>query len=297
MANNLTGLITAVITPFNSKEELDEEGLIANLTFQIRHHVSGIVLLGTTGESPTILKQERRRMIEIARNVVPEQTSLWIGTGTASTHQTIENCLEAEEGGADGVLVVVPYYNRPTQEGLYRHFAAIAASISIPICLYNVPKRTGQNLESATVQRLSQLPSIIGIKDASGHLTQLEEMVATIRPDRPAFLFLSGDDSLALPFLTLGGDGLISVASNLIPKTMKKLVESCLAGDVATGRSLHYQLLPLFKALSMEPNPIGIKAAMESAGMAAGPCRPPLCGPSSLHRELLDKQVLLYASA
>jgi 4-hydroxy-tetrahydrodipicolinate synthase len=273
----LRGLYTALVTPFDSKGQLDKEGLRHNLRYQLQHRVDGIVILGTTGEDPTLNPQEKQTAVEIAVEEIKGKAKLIVGTGSYSTELTIAATKKAQEMGADAALIVTPYYNKPTQEGLFRHFAAICEAVSLPICIYNIQGRTGQNLQTDTLQRLMQFSSIIGVKEASGNIMQINDVIESAQVNCPQLGILSGDDALTLPLMALGGHGIISVASNLIPGPMHDLVKAALSGDFAKARALHYQLLPFFKAIFIETNPIPIKAAMQLYGMPAGSCRLPLC--------------------
>jgi 4-hydroxy-tetrahydrodipicolinate synthase len=273
----LEGVYTAIVTPFDSKGKLDQEGLRANLRYQLHHQVKGIVVLGTTGEAPTLNAHEKQTIIEIAREEVKDKADLIVGTGSYSTEQTIEATLKAQEMGADAALIVTPYYNKPTQEGLYRHFERICKTVSIPICVYNIQGRTGQNLQTDTLHRMALFPSIIGVKESSGNILQINEVLEKVGRNHSHFRVLSGDDALTLPLMALGGHGVISVVSNLVPGPIQNLVQAALSGDFQHARHWHYQLLPLFKAAFIETNPIPIKAAMQVCGMAAGSCRLPLC--------------------
>ena len=273
----LKGLYTVSVTPFDAEGKLDQEGFRQNLRYQLRHDVNGIVVLGTTGEAPTLNHQEKQTIIEIARAEIKDKATLIVGTGSYSTELTIAATREAQEMGADGALIVTPYYNKPTQEGLYRHFAAIAKAVTLPICIYNIQGRTGQNLQTETLERLMDIPSIIGVKESSGSILQMHDVIATARQKRPDFRILSGDDVLTFPLIALGGHGIFSVVSNLIPKPIYNLVQAALNGDFSTAREWHYRLLPFFKVAFIETNPIPIKAAMQLVGMAAGDCRLPLC--------------------
>ncbi len=273
----LQGVYTALTTPFTTDGQLDEKGLREHLRFQVRHGIDGIVVLGTTGESPTLSGEEKARIIEIAREETKKKTQLLVGTGSYSTSQTILATKQAEQLGADAALIVTPYYNKPTQEGLYRHFEAICQATSLPICIYNIQGRTGQNLQTETLQRLTSLPAIIGVKEASGNVAQMSDVIEGISRRKKHFSVLSGDDALTLPLIALGGHGVISVVSNLIPGAIKSLVQAALNGDFVKAQEWHYQLLPLFKATFIETNPIPIKAALSLYGMAAGSCRLPLC--------------------
>jgi 4-hydroxy-tetrahydrodipicolinate synthase len=273
----LKGLYTALVTPFTAQGKLDKEGLRNNLRYQLQHRVQGIVVLGTTGEDPTLSPQEKQTVVEIALEEVKGKATLMVGTGSYSTEQTIAATLKAAEMGADGALIVTPYYNKPTQEGLFRHYEAICKAVSLPICIYNIQGRTGQNLHTDTLKRLAHFPSIIGVKEASGNILQINEVIETVGNNNPHFGILSGDDALTLPLMALGGHGIISVVSNLVPGPIQNLVQAALSGDFIHARHLHFALLPLFKVSFIETNPIPIKAAMQICGMAAGSCRLPLC--------------------
>ncbi len=261
---------TALVTPFDPSGNLDEEGFRCNLAHQ--QAVDGIVVLGTTGEVPTLSSQEKRRLITIARE---QKLPLMVGCGAYSTTQTLENLKEAAELGADSALVVTPYYNKPTQEGLFRHFEKLAKESPLPIILYNIQGRTSVNLETETLKQLLDFPSIVGVKEASGNLKQICEAIA-LKNRRPDFQVYAGDDAWTLPLMALGGDGVISVSSNLVPKQMKELVNACREKDLERAQKLNERLLPLYEATGLETNPIPIKAAMEMAGFAAGSPRLPL---------------------
>ncbi len=270
----IEGAITAMVTPFTESGELDVEGLSRNANFQIENSISGLVPLGTTGESPTISDDERETVIKTVVTAAAGRVPVIVGTGTNSTAHSIELSRQAEELGADAVLVVSPYYNKPTQEGLYRHFKAIAESIKIPVVVYNIQGRTAVNIETATLARMAQVPNIISVKEASGNLAQMMDVLEQLPKN---FSVVSGDDNLTLPLMALGGRGVISVVSNLIPRKVSDMCAAGLKGDFAAARRLHFEMLPIFKAAFLETNPIPIKAAMNMAGMPAGPVRLPLC--------------------
>jgi len=261
---------TALITPFDKEGKLDEEGFQRNLTHQ--NVVDGLVVLGTTGEVPTLTWPEKKRLIILAR---PGCLHLMVGCGAYSTSQTLENLKRAADLGADSALVVTPYYNKPTQEGLFRHFKTLAQSSPLPIIVYNIQGRTSINLKTETLKRLAELPQIVGVKEGSGNISQISEVIA-LKKLYPDFLVYAGDDTLTLPLMALGGDGVISVTSNLVPKLMKELVDACKTGDYTHAQQLHHRLAPLFQASGFETNPIPIKAAMDMAGFAAGAPRLPL---------------------
>lgn len=293
----LNGVHTALITPFDREGNLDEKGLRCLIRRQIENHIEGIVPLGSTGESPTVTKEEQKRIISIAREEISNETLLMVGTGSYSTKQTIENTALAQRMGADCALVVTPYYNKPTQEGLYQHFKALAKAVDLPFVIYNPPHRTGQNLLTETLKRLLEIPTIIGIKESTGNITQMSEVVEVVREYRPEFNVLSGDDELTLSMMALGGHGVISVVSNLVPAKIKDLYIAAACGDFALARDLHYQLMPLFKAAFIETNPIPIKAAMNFCGLPAGECRLPLCSLSDDHKAELQLVVADYLEA
>lgn len=269
-----TGLITACITPFDG-EEVDYAGLRELLERQIFQGASAILVLGTTGEPSTLSDEERAEIIKIAVDAGKGTTSVWVGTGTNCTKTTIAHTIQAEKLGADAALIVTPYYNCPTQEGIYQHMRRVHDNTSLPICLYNVPKRTGVAMETATILRLAELSRIAALKDATGNLNQLQELISIFEGISPLSL-LCGDDSLAFPMIALGAQGLVSVASNLIPGAMARLIHLIKNENFIEARDLHFALFPLFKALFVESNPIPIKAAMNLWDLPAGPCRLPL---------------------
>jgi 4-hydroxy-tetrahydrodipicolinate synthase len=273
---DLSGLFTAVVTPFTQDGKLDEKGLRDNIEFQIREGVDGIVALGTTGEDPTLTPAEQERVIAIARETTANQLPLVIGTGSYSTAITIEKTKKAKQAGADAALIVCPYYNRPTQEGLYQHFKAIAQAVDLPIIVYNHQGRTGQNLLTPTLKRIAEFQQVIGVKETSGNINQIMEVVQVLTAYRPNFKIVSGDDALAYPLMACGGHGVISVASNLIPSQMVEMVNAAWEQNYSYAREQHYKLLPFFNGESIETNPIPIKAAMNWWGMPAGQCRLPL---------------------
>ena len=290
----LKGLYTALITPFTDNNEIDIEGVKFLLQRQLAAGVDGIVLLGTTGEDPTITPTERERLIRTAVEAV--NIPLMVGCGTYSTKTTIQQAIQAESLGATSLLVVVPYYNRPTQEGMYQHFKALASEVSIPICVYNIASRTGQNMETATLERLAELPHILAVKEASGNIHQMSDVIERIAMKRPHFSVLSGDDAMTLPLLAMGGHGLISVISNLLPSVVKQLVTAA-QSNMQEARRLHYLLKPFVQACFIETNPIPIKRMMQLAGLPAGGVRLPLVAPQQANdaklRELLNHSELL----
>ncbi len=277
----LRGAYTALVTPMTSGGDVDYDGFRKLVAFQIENGISGLVPLGTTGETPTLERDEQDRLIVISVEETRKRVPVIIGVGSNSTRHTIENAKRAKELGADAVLVVTPYYNKPTNEGIYRHFAAVAEATDVPILVYNIAGRTGKNIDVPTMERLSRIPSIIGVKESSGDIGQIGDIIREVANVRAAegrfFSVLSGDDAFTLPLCAMGGDGIVSVVSNLVPRRVADLAAACLAGDFAKARELHYGLLPFFKGAFAETNPIPIKAAMAWAGLPAGPARLPLC--------------------
>lgn len=281
----LSGLYTALVTPFDAEGNIDEEGFRRNIQYQLKNLVDGLVVLGTTGEAPTLTEREKCGLIKIAREETAGRVPLIVGTGSYATQQTIENTIQAEELGADAALVITPYYNKPTQEGLYQHFKKIAQSVSLPIIIYNHPGRCGICMDISTMKRLAEISNVIGVKEVTGSIDRLSDVIAAFSD----FSIMSGDDPTTFTFLANGGHGIISVASNLIPEKMKTLVDTCLNDNIAEARKLHLELLPLFRALSIETNPIPIKTAMNLCGLSAGQCRLPLCDLQPASKEVLEE--------
>ena len=269
----IDGLYTAIVTPFSKSNELDEEGLRSNIRFQIENKVSGIVPVGTTGESATLSESEHKKVIDIAVEEAKGKIKVFAGTGSNNTVEAIEYTRYAKDAGADAALMITPYYNKPTQEGVYQHYKKVADEVDIPIILYTVPGRTMVNIEPDTTKRLSGIKNIIGIKDASGSLDQVTREIALCGKD---FTVLSGEDSLNYPIMCLGGKGAISVVSNIAPKQLCELVNSALRGNHKRAAELHYQLYDLCKILFIETNPSPVKAAMNMMDLAAGNPRLPL---------------------
>lgn len=268
-----SGLYTALITPFKGNGSLDEEGFRQNVLMQIKAGVSGLVVLATTGEAPTLNRKEKDRIIQIARAAAP--CEIIVGCSCNATSEAIENLKQAEILGATSALVAAPYYNKPTQEGIFRHFEALSFATSLPILVYNIPGRTAVNIEIETLRRIAELPNILGVKEASGNIGHIGAVIH-LKQQRPTFRVFAGDDAITLPLMALGGDGVICFLSNLIPTRMKKLVDACLQGDFNQARALHFELLPLFQATNLETNPIPIKAAMQACGLPSGLPRLPL---------------------
>lgn len=267
------GAIVAIITPFKNGQ-VDEEALRKLIEFQIENGTSGIVPCGTTGESATLTHEEHDRVIEITIDAVKKRIPVIAGTGSNSTAEALRLTKHACEAGADGALVVCPYYNRPTQEGLYQHYKAIAEEVPIPIVVYNIPGRTGVNMNPDTLARLAKIPNIVGVKEAAGSIKQMSDIIGLCDPD---FDVLSGDDAFTLPLLALGGKGIISVISNVAPADMAEMVSAFEAGDLEKARRLHYKMIPLIDSLFVETNPVPVKAALSMMGMIEYELRLPLC--------------------
>jgi 4-hydroxy-tetrahydrodipicolinate synthase len=272
----IKGTYTALITPFLEDGAIDEEGFRKLIEIQIQSGLQGIVLFGSTGESPTLTQQEKTKLLALARKIIPSKFQLIVGTGSNSTAETIAETKWAEKMGADAVMVVVPYYNKPTQEGLFRHYSAVAACTSLPLIIYNIQGRSAVNMATSTLQRLLEISNVSAVKEASGNITQIMEVIEMVQNTRPDFSILSGDDNLTLPVISLGGHGVISVVSNLIPQEVYALVDACLSNDWDLARELHYALLPLFRGAFIETNPIPIKTLMQYDGLPSGPLRLPL---------------------
>jgi 4-hydroxy-tetrahydrodipicolinate synthase len=272
-----TGCGTALVTPFQKDSSLDEEALRRLVRRQIDAGINFLVPCGTTGESPTLTKAEQRRVVEITiEEARPRKVPVLAGAGGNNTEHVIEMAREFEALGANGILSVAPYYNKPTQEGLYQHYRAIACATSLPIILYNIPGRTGVNIEPSTVARLAELENIVGVKEATGNISQMA-VVLDLVPSN--FLVLSGDDAITLPLLALGGKGLISVSSNEIPGEMTRLVELALQNDFAAAREIHRRYFRLMEVNFIETNPGPVKAAMALMGLLAPVFRLPLVAP------------------
>jgi 4-hydroxy-tetrahydrodipicolinate synthase len=283
------GTYTALVTPFDKQGNLDEEGLRELVRFQLQEGIDGLVPVGTTGECSTLSYEEHERVIEIVVEEAKGRVPVVAGTGSNSTHEALMLTNFAREAGADGALLVVPYYNRPTQEGLYQHFKELAEKVDIPQILYNIPSRTGVNLLPQTVARLAEIRNIVGIKEAST-VDQVSEIIELTKGKD--FVVFSGNDNQTLPILALGGVGVISVASNVAPRLVSEMVRAFRKGKIEEARELHYRLSPLFKALFLETNPAPVKAALEMMGLPAGPPRLPLVEISQQNREILRKVLI-----
>ncbi len=285
------GSIVALVTPFKN-HKVDEKKLRELISWHIKEGTDGIVPCGTTGESATLSWAEHERVVEIAVEIAKKKIPIIAGTGSNSTEEAIMLTKHAEKIGADGSLQVSPYYNRPTQKGLYLHFKAIAEAVDIPIILYNIASRTGVNIEPETIAKLAyECKNIVGVKEASGNLDQMSRIKAMC-PEN--FILLSGDDSLTLPIMALGGKGIISVVANIVPRDVKNMVLAFEKGNIKEAQRLHYKLLSLIKAMFIETNPIPVKTAMGILKLCDPHLRLPLCSMSEENLEKLKKALKEY---
>ncbi len=286
MRTPFTGVGTALVTPFRKDGSIDEATVRRLVRRQIEAGIHFVSPCGTTGEAPTLSHSEKIRVVQLVVDETAGRVPVLAGAGGYDTREVIELARELERVGADGLLSVTPYYNKPTQEGLFQHYSVISESTSLPIVLYNVPGRTGVNLDAATVARLSALRNIVGIKEASGSVVQMSEILAAARED---FFLVSGDDPLAVAAMAIGGRGLISVASNAIPSEMVQIIELAEKSDFPAARRLHGWLLPFLQVNFVESNPIPVKAAMAAMGLIEEAYRLPLVSPSPAARARIMK--------
>ena len=282
----LKGTITALITPFKD-QQIDEKSLVSLIQRQIAAGVDGLLLLGITGECCTLTEAEQEKVIKVGVKEIAGRIPLIIGTGSSSTQLVIERTLKAKEYGADAALVVTPYFNKPTQEGIYRHFKAITEAVDLALIVYNHPGRVIVPIEIPTLLRIAELPHIIAIKDAADHLSQAGDLIYALKDKFPHLLIFSADDISTYPLMALGAVGVISALSNLVPEKIVKLVKMLAEKDFKNALELHYELFPLFKAAFLETNPIPIKTAMNLCGIDAGHLRLPLCEMNADHLKRL----------
>ena len=275
------GSLVALVTPFKNGK-VDEKALTRLVRRQLQAGTDGIVPAGTTGECPTLSFREHERVIEVAVEAAGGELPVVAGTGANSTEEAIRLTRFAKKAGADGALMVTPYYNKPTQEGLYRHYEAVARQVDIPIVLYNVPSRTGVSLAPETVARLSRIRSIVAIKEATGSMDQASHILSLC-----GITVLSGDDSLTLPLMALGAKGVISVIANVVPEAVAEMTDSFSKGDHVRAKELHYKMFPLCRAMFIETNPIPVKKAMGLLGLCSEELRLPLCPMREPHEKIL----------
>ena len=284
------GAIVAIVTPFKNGK-VDERALRELIEFQISNGIDGIVPCGTTGESPVLSHEEHDRVIEITVDAVKKRVPVIAGTGSNSTEEALRLTKHAHEVGSDAVLMVNPYYNRPTQEGLYQHYKYIAEKVPIPIIMYNIPSRTGVNMTPDTMARLAKIKNIVGVKEAAGSLQQMQEIMTACGPN---FIVVSGDDWFTYPLMCLGGHGIISVIANIAPADVSALVDAFNAGDMKKAKELHYKMTPMVASLFIEVNPVPVKAALNLMGKIEYEVRLPLAKMSDANYEKLKKQMQAY---
>jgi len=286
MRRPFTGVGTALVTPFTRGGDLDEAAVRRLARRQIDAGVHFLCPCGTTGENPTLTDAERLRIVEILVDEAAGRAPVLAGAGGYDTREVIHTAREMARRGASGFLSVTPYYNKPTQEGLYQHYRAFAETTSLPIVVYNVPGRTGVNVEAATLARLAEIPNIVGVKEASGNVSQMCEVCRAVPAE---FIVLSGDDALTLPLMAVGGHGIVSVASNEIPAEMVKMVEAAERNDFAAARAIHARILPLMSINFVESNPQPVKAAMAAMGLLEEIYRLPMVAPSPQSKEKIAR--------
>ncbi len=289
----LRGAFTALITPMTESGAVDYEGFRELIRFQLSEGISGILPLGTTGETPTLDEgEEEEKLISIAVEEASGRVPVIIGAGSNNTKDAVKYVRRVKDMGGDYALVVTPYYNKPSDEGIFRHFEAVS-QVGIPVIVYNIAGRTGKNISTPLLSRIAALPNIAGVKEASGDINQMMDVIVQIAASKPDFSVLSGDDMLTLPLLSLGGDGVVSVVSNIAPRAVTEMTEAGLRGDMQTARDIHYRLLPFMRAAFIESNPGPIKFAMNERGLPAGSLRLPLVAPTEASRAKIREAMKL----
>jgi len=284
-------VVTAMVTPFNENLEVNYDAAQALAELLVQTGSTGLVVSGTTGESPTLTHEEKVTLFRKVKESVGNRAAVLAGTSTYDTEESVRLSQEAERAGVDGLLLVAPYYNRPSQEGLYQHFKTIAHAVDLPVMIYNIPGRTGVNVEPTTLLRLAEITNVVAVKEASGNLNQMSEICAGA-PD--GFLVYSGDDSLTLPLLAVGGVGVVSVASHVVGRDIRRMCEAFFAGKVQEATKLHHRMLPLFKALFCTTNPVPVKAALNMLGANVGGVRLPLVEANDREKEIVRKALRDY---
>jgi len=289
------GAYTALVTPMTDSGEIDYEGFRRLIRFQIEEGIDGIVPLGTTGENPTLDEKEEDKLIEIAVKEAEGKIKVIVGAGSNDTRHMIKYTERAKKMGADAALVVTPYYNKPNDDGLIRHFQA-AAGVGIPIIVYNIASRTGRNIPASLMEKIANIPNIAGVKESSGDIIQIGDIIREIAAPKKKsggnFYVISGDDPVTLPLISLGGDGVISVVSNLLPAKVKALTKAALEGRMEEARAIHFELIPFIKAAFIETNPVPIKQALSWAGLPGGPARLPLGKMAPASEAILKKAMV-----
>lgn len=293
----LRGAFTAMITPMNPDGSVDYDGYRKLVRFQLESGIDGLVPLGTTGETPTLDEDEEQKIIDVVMEEVRAfekergvKVPVVIGAGSNNTRDAVRYTERAKKAGADAALVVTPYYNKPSSEGIFRHFEAVAR-VGIPILVYNIAGRTGKNIDTPTLSRIADLPNIAGVKEASGSISQMMDVIHTIKSKHPDFAVLSGDDALTLALTACGGDGVVSVVSNAAPALVTEMVRAALSGDYEAARSIHYRLLPFFKAAFTDGNPTSIKYAMRVKGLPSGNVRLPLVDVHDEAKKIIEEAI------
>lgn len=283
-------LATAMVTPFDSKGNVDFQKTTTLVNYLINNGTNSLVVCGTTGESPTLSTEEKIALLQHVVKVVDKRIPVIMGTGSNNTYASIELTKKAEQNGADAIMLVAPYYNRTNQEGLYQHFKAIAENTTLPVMLYNIPSRSSVNIAPETVIRLSKVPNIVAVKEASGDLNAMTKIIAETDDD---FVLYSGDDGITLPVLSIGGVGVVSVASHVIGNEMQQMIDAFLTGNISEAAKLHQKLLPIIKGLFAAPSPAPVKTALQIMGMDVGSVRLPMVPLNEQERatlaNLLDK--------
>lgn len=291
MQVNWGPVVTAMVTPFDENLEVNYDAAQALAELLVQTGSTGLVVSGTTGESPTLTHEEKVTLFRKVKEAVGNRAAVLAGTSTYDTAESVRLSQEAERAGVDGLLLVAPYYNRPSQEGLYQHFKTIAHAVDLPVMVYNIPGRTGVNVEPATLLRLAEINNVVAVKEASGNLNQMSEICANA-PD--GFVVYSGDDSLTLPLLAVGGVGVVSVASHVAGRDIRRMCEAFFAGQVHEATKLHHRMLPLFKALFCTTNPVPVKAALNMMGANVGSVRLPLVEANEKEKEIIRKALREY---
>ena len=293
----LRGAFTAMITPMNPDGSVDYDGYRKLVRFQLESGIDGLVPLGTTGETPTLDEDEEQKIIDVVMEEVRAfekergvKVPVVIGAGSNNTRDAVRYTERAKKAGADAALVVTPYYNKPSSEGIFRHFEAVSR-VGIPILVYNIAGRTGKNIDTPTLSRIADLPNIAGVKEASGSISQMMDVIHTIKSKHPDFAVLSGDDALTLALTACGGDGVVSVVSNVAPALVTEMVRAALSGDYEAARSIHYRLLPFFKAAFVDGNPTSIKYAMRVKGLPSGSVRLPLVDVHDEAKKIIEEAI------
>ena len=293
----LRGAFTAMITPMNPDGSVDYDGYRKLVRFQLESGIDGLVPLGTTGETPTLDEDEEQKIIDVVMEEVRAfekergvKVPVVIGAGSNNTRDAVRYTERAKKAGADAALVVTPYYNKPSSEGIFRHFEAVAR-VGIPILVYNIAGRTGKNIDTPTLSRIADLPNIAGVKEASGSISQMMDVIHTIKSKHPDFAVLSGDDALTLALTACGGDGVVSVVSNAAPALVAEMVRAALSGDCEAARNIHYRLLPFFKAAFTDGNPTSIKYAMRVKGLPSGSVRLPLVDVHDEAKKIIEEAI------